>query len=177
MSTIRLWNLESSSDTQAVSCLKDALASYLPLENLSIHASGKRAIRKLTRKDDSFSDRLRCATDYYLKQAACVIFVIDNDDPMAAPQRRQDPNSLINHVERIVRDNRFAGRVFLAPAAQELDSWLPVVRKSVEADSKAWREKWERISAHFHEAFANTPEDEVIRDFDKAVAEVRRERT
>lgn len=177
MSTIRLWHLESSGGTQAVRGLKDTLASYLLVENLSIHASGKRAIRKLTPKDASFSDSLRCATDYYLKQAACVIFVVSNDDPMAAQPRRKDPNSLINHVEGIVRDNRFAGRVFLAPPVQEFDSWLPMVRKSLEADSQVWREKWERISAHFHEAFANTPEDEVIRDFDEALTEVRRERT
>ena len=177
MSTIRLWNLESSGDTQAVRGLKDTLASYLLVENLSVHASGKRAIRKLARKDASLGERLRCATDYYLKQAACVIFVVRNDDPMAAQRRRQDPDSLINHVEGIVRDNRFAGRVFLAPPLQEFDSWLPIVRQSLEADSQVWREKWERISAHFHDAFANSPEDEVIRDFDEALAEVRRERT
>ena len=103
--------------------------------------------------------------------------MVDNDDPIVAQRRRRDPNSLINHVEGIVRDNRFAGRVFLAPAVQELDSWLPIVRKSLEAAPQEWREKWERISAHFHDAFANTPEDEVIRDFDEALAEVRRERT
>ena len=177
MSTIRLWNLESSGDTQALKGLKDTLASYLLVENLSIHASGKRAIRKLTRKDASFSDSLRCATDYYLKQAACVIFVVSNDDPMTAQLRRQDPNSLINQVQGLIKDSRFAGRVFLAPPVQEFDSWLPIVRKSLEADSQAWREKWERISAHFHDAFANTSEDEVIRDFDEALAEIRRERT
>ena len=38
-------------------------------------------------------------------------------------------------------------------------------------------EKWQEISAHFHDDFANTPEDEVIRDFDEALAEVRRERS
>ena len=29
----------------------------------------------------------------------------------------------------------------------------------------------------FHAAFADTPEEEVIRDFEEALAEVRRERT
>ena len=51
------------------------------------------------------------------------------------------------------------------------------LRKLLETDSDVWQEKWEKISAHFHEAFANTPEDEVIRDFDAALGEVRRERS
>ena len=177
MSTIRLWNLESSGDTQAVRGLKDTLASSLLVENLSIHASGKRAIRKFIRKDASFGDGLRCATDYYLKQSACVIFVINRDGPISAQQRWKDSNSLINQVQGLIKDSRFSGRVFLAPPVQEFDSWLPIVRKSLEANSQVWREKWKSISAHFHEAFANTPEDEVIRDFDEALAEVRRERT
>ena len=49
------------------------------------------------------------------------------------------------------------------------------LRKLLDTDAELWQEKWEDISAHFHEAFANTPEDEVIRDFDEALAEVRRE--
>ena len=51
------------------------------------------------------------------------------------------------------------------------------LRELLETDSAAWKEKWEEISAHFHDAFANTPEDEVIRDFDEALGKVRRERS
>lgn len=51
------------------------------------------------------------------------------------------------------------------------------LRKLLETDADLWREKWENISAHFHEAFADAPEDEVIRDFDEGLAEVRRERS
>ena len=51
------------------------------------------------------------------------------------------------------------------------------LRKLLETDADLWREKWENISAHFHDAFFNTPEDEVIRDFDEVLAEVRRERS
>ena len=50
-------------------------------------------------------------------------------------------------------------------------------RRMLETQSDVWRKKWLEIRAHFHEAFANTPEDEVIRDFDEALAEVRRERS
>ena len=51
------------------------------------------------------------------------------------------------------------------------------LRELLETDSTIWKKKWQEISAHFHDAFANTPEDEVIRDFDEALAEVRRERS
>lgn len=66
----------------------------------------------------------------------------------------------------------------LLPLIQKLPQaeWEKL-RKLLETDAKLWREKWENISAHFHEAFADTPEDEVVRDFDEALAEVRRERS
>ena len=50
------------------------------------------------------------------------------------------------------------------------------LRKSLETDSTTWREEWESIAAHFHDAFADTPADEVVRDLDAALAEVRHER-
>ena len=105
-----------------------------------------------------------------------MIFVIDSDDPMSAEGRRQDPDSLINYVESIVRDTTFAERVFLAPAAQELDSWIPSIRKSLEADSKTWREQWYDISDHFQDASASTTDDEAISDFDATLAEIMDEK-
>ena len=50
------------------------------------------------------------------------------------------------------------------------------LRKSLETDPTTWREEWESIVAQFHDAFADTPEDEVVRDLDAALAEVRHER-
>lgn len=50
------------------------------------------------------------------------------------------------------------------------------LRKSLETDSTTWREEWESIVVHFHNVFADTPEDEVVRDLDEAQAEVRNER-
>ena len=37
------------------------------------------------------------------------------------------------------------------------------LRKSLEKDSTMWREEWESIAAHFHHAFAEAQEDEVMR--------------
>ena len=66
----------------------------------------------------------------------------------------------------------------LLPLIQELSQdEREQLRKLLETDSDVWRKKWQEISAHFHNAFTNTPEDEVIRDFDEALAEVRRERS
>ena len=66
----------------------------------------------------------------------------------------------------------------LLPLIQELSqNEREQLRKLLETDSNVWQVKWEKISAHFHEAFANTPEDEVIRDLDEALGEVRRERS
>ena len=50
------------------------------------------------------------------------------------------------------------------------------LRKSLETDPTTWGEEWESIVAHFHDAFADTPEDEVTRDLDAALAEVGHER-
>lgn len=50
------------------------------------------------------------------------------------------------------------------------------LRKSLETDSTTWREEWESIVMHFQKAFADTPEDKVVRDLDAALAEVKNER-
>ena len=58
--------------------------------------------------------------------------------------------------------------------------WQDIVsdfRTEVESDRKKFRKGWDSTLERFHEAFADTPEEEVIRDFEEALAEVRRERT
>ena len=51
------------------------------------------------------------------------------------------------------------------------------LRKSLEMDSTTWQEEWKSIVAHFQDAFADRSEEDVVRDFDAAIAEVRRERS
>ena len=116
MPSIRIWTLESDYDAKVVECLASKLATHLPLGNLSIQTSGKGDIPK--------RDTLTRAVQNHLREDICVIFVIDSDGPMSIHQRRQEPNSLINQVTRIVNNRRFAGRVFLAEAVQELEAWL-----------------------------------------------------
>ena len=123
MPTIRIWTLESENDAKAVECLANKLVTHLQLGNISIQ-KGPKAVPKRNRRGTSSSDTLRMAVQNYLKQDACVIFVIDSDGPMSGHQRQQEPNSLINQITRVVRDRRFTGKVFLAQAVQELEAWL-----------------------------------------------------
>ena len=50
------------------------------------------------------------------------------------------------------------------------------LRISLETDPTTWKEEWESVVVPFHNAFADTPEDEVARDLDEALAEVKHER-
>lgn len=124
MPTIRIWTLESDIDAKAVKCLANKLVTHLGLGNLSIQTAGPKAVPKKNRRGASPSDTLRMAVQNYLKQDDCVIFVIDNDGPRSIHQRRQEPNSLINQITQVIRDQRFTGKVFLAQAVQELEAWL-----------------------------------------------------
>ena len=47
------------------------------------------------------------------------------------------------------------------------------LRKSLETDPTTWRKEWENIVAQFHDTFADTLEEEVTRDIEEALAEVR----
>ena len=118
MPTVRIWTVESDNDQDVVECLANKLVAHLQLDNLSVQVFGKSAIPR--RRDSP----LRRATQNYLRDADCVIFVIDQDSPMSTHQRRREPNSLINQIERVVNDPHFRGKVFLAWAVQELEAWL-----------------------------------------------------
>ena len=50
MPTVRIWTIESDYDRDAVKCLANKLATYLQLDNLSIQASGRRALQSAGKK-------------------------------------------------------------------------------------------------------------------------------
>ena len=118
MPSVRIWTLESDNDDKVVKCLANKLAEHLHLKNISVRTAGKKDVPK--GKDKG----LAIATQNYLKQEDYVIFVIDNDGPMSRHQRDQESNSLVNQIRRIVNNRNFAGKVFFAPATQELEAWL-----------------------------------------------------
>lgn len=171
MTAVRIWALGPFYDAKTVKSLPGKLAQHLRLEDLSIRASCRRAIPSLNGKGLPLSE----AVQHYLEQESCVIFLIDNYSSIDTAQRWREPKSLINQVEQVVSDSRFAGKVFRVHDFHELD--VEAVRKSLGPGLTTWDEEWERVLARFHEGFADTPEEEVLRDLEAALAEVRREQS
>ena len=179
MLSVRVWNLQSDCDAKAVRFLENEFLRFRQLEYLAIRTTGRSALRKCHRKGTPITDSLRKAIQYYLKQDDYIIFVIDSD------QRGQlESKSLVEQIRRVVKDGDFSDKVFFVPDIQEngdaiSTQWQRIVsrfRTEVESERKRFREEWDKTIAHFHEIFADTPEEEVIRDFEEALAEVRRER-
>ena len=154
MTTVRIWSLESVYDLKEIKRLANKLVIDLQLGNLSIQASDRNALPRCTRNGGSSSDTLRKALQHYLKQDARVIFVTDQERPMSIYQRWQKPSSLINQIEQIVTDSRFAGKVFLARSVHDLGAWLPIARKSLEVDPTTWQKEWESKVVHLHNSKA-----------------------
>lgn len=176
MPTVRIWTLEPNHDVQAIKRLANKLVIDLQVRNLSIQTADKKAFLKYDRGNDSLTDTLTRAAQHCLQKDDRVIFVVDPSPPIPIHQRQEKSDSLIDHVQQIVDDERFASRVFLALGVQELKAWLPVACKSLDVDLTAWQEAWDSAVAPFHKAFGDTPEAEVMRDVDAALVEVRRER-
>lgn len=179
MTSIRVWNLESDHDLQAVKFLEGEFASFRQLGDLAIRKTGRSAFRKCHRKGAPISSSLRKAIEHYLKQDDYIIFVLDSE------QRQRASQPLANEVKKVVKNSNFSDRVFFASDIQEGKSptptqWQDIIshfRSEIERDRKQFRDEWDKTMTRFHDAFADTPEEEVIRDFEEALAEVRRERT
>jgi hypothetical protein len=123
---VTIWALESDYDALAIQCLAAKLVAHLQLGNVHIRAVGPQAKPKPRKGEKDPAQALKRRVELYLEEHACVIFVIDSDSPMALNQRRQEPNSFINQVKRVIADQEFKDRVYLAPARQELEAWLLV---------------------------------------------------
>ena len=175
MSTVRIWDLNSDYDAMSVKRMTEEFLADSQPGPLSVQTTDKKAF--LIRKGRSLSNTLRKAIQHYLQQDDYVIFVADSNSPPLTQRQPQESDSLIHHINQVVQDNIFDGKVFLARGVQELTAWLPIVHKSRAGDSTKWQEEWNSVITSFHDAFANTPEDEVVRDLDETLAEVRRERT
>ena len=180
MISVRVWNLESDHDPEAVKFLENEFVRFRQLEYMAIRTAGRNALRKCHRKGVPVSSSLRKAILHYLKQDDYIIFLIDTDQ-----QRQQESKSLVKQLRYVVKDCNLSDKVFFAPDIQKSEfttsaQWQSIVsrfRAEVESERKRFREEWDRVMARFHDAFADTPEEEVIRHFEEALAEVRRERS
>jgi hypothetical protein len=117
--SVRIWAPESDYDAKAIKCLSEKLVAYFGVE-VSINTKGKPG-RNIAKKG---SKGLKDAVKAFLKEDHCVIFVIDHDGHQAQAKRRQEPNSLINQIEEVVKLKEFEGRVHLIEAINELEAWL-----------------------------------------------------
>jgi hypothetical protein len=117
--SVRIWTPESDYDAKAVLLLSEKLVAHLDID-LSIKVKG-RPDRKIAKKG---FNGLKNAINNYLQEELCVIFVIDHDGPQAQANRRQEPNSLINQIEKVIKLKEFQGRVHLVEAVNELEAWL-----------------------------------------------------
>ena len=119
MLSVRIWTPESDYDAKAVLLLSEKLVAHFGIK-ISIKIKGK-PDRQVAKKGAS---GLKKAIKNYLQEDHCVIFVIDHDGPQAQANRRQEPNSLINQIEEVVKLKEFQGRVHLVEAVNELEAWL-----------------------------------------------------
>ncbi|MDE0426665.1 MAG: hypothetical protein OXN25_17585 [Candidatus Poribacteria bacterium] len=177
MLSVRVWNLQSDCKAEAVKFLENEFLRFRQLEYLAIRTAGRSALRKCHRKGVPLRGSLRKAIQHYLKQDNYIVFVIDPDS-----QRQQASKSLVNQLRQVVTDCNFSDKVFSFSDLQESESTVPAqwqnivshLRAEVESARKRFREEWNRAIAPFHNAFADIPEEEVIRHFEEALAEVRR---
>ena len=163
MKTIRIWTLESDNDAEVAGCLAAKLAAHLQIGNLSIQASGKRALLRRAGRGGPLNERMRRATRNYLKEEACAIFVIDQDSPMALHQRLKEPHSLINQILAIINEPSLTRKAFLALAVQELEAWLLIDCLGIFCYFASKREALRENGRK--EVTTNTPFAQLITDF------------
>ena len=178
MISVRVWNLQSDYDAEAVKFLENEFLRFRQLGDIAIRTAGRSTLRKCHRKGTLLEGSLRKAIQYYLNQDDYIIFVADPDQ-----QEQSESKPLVEQIRGVVKDENFSDKTFFMPDIQECDDTIPTewqsivsrFRTEVESERKRFREEWDKTLAHFHDVFADTPEEEVIRDFEEALAEVRRE--
>ena len=179
MLSVRVWNLLSDCDAKVVRFLENEFIRFRQLGDIAIRTAGRSTLRKCHRKGAPISSSLKKAIEHYFKQDDYIIFVMDSDQSGQSKSK-----SLVEQIRLIVKDGDFSDKIFFVADIQECDDAIPTEWQSivsrfhteVEEDRRRFKKEWDETLAHFHKAFANTPEEEVMRHFEEALAEVRRER-
>ncbi len=179
MLSVRVWNLQLDGDAKAVKFLENEFLRFRQLGDIAIRTAGSSALRKCHGKGTLLERRLRKAIQYYLNQDDYIIFIVDSDQ-----QGQSESKSLVAQIRCVVEDGDFSDKIFFMPDIQEYGDSIPTewqrivsrFRSEVESERKRFREEWDKTLAHFHNAFSDIPEEEVLRHFEEALAEVRRER-
>lgn len=121
MSNILIWAPESDFDSKTVCCIAKKIVK-LYNSNITVLDSSKVAFNQAIKKTGG--DGLKKAVDIYLKNSELVIFLLDSDGVQSQAQRLQEPNSLINRINRVVEQSQ--GKCLLILIRQELEAWLLV---------------------------------------------------
>ena len=121
MNSIRIWTPESDFDSKTVRCIAQKIVEYYD-SNITVLDSSKEAFNQAIKKTDF--DGLKKAVDTYLISSELVIFLLDADGVQSEAKRLQEPNSLINRINRVVAQSQ--GKALLIMIRQELEAWLLV---------------------------------------------------
>ena len=121
MSNILIWTPESDFDSKTVCCIAKKIVKYYD-SNITVLDSSKVVFNQAIKKTGG--DGLKKAVDIYLKNSELVIFLLDADGVQSQAQRLQEPNSLINRINRVVEQSQ--GKCLLILIRQELEAWLLV---------------------------------------------------
>ena len=179
MLSVRVWNLQSDCVAKAVKFLENEFLGFRQLGDIAIRTAGRSTLRKCHRKGTLLEGSLRKAIQHYLNQDDYIIFIVDSDQ-----QGQSESKSLVEQIRSVVEDGDLSDKIFFLSDIQECADSIPTewqhivsrFRTEVESERKRFREEWDRTVAHFHNTFADIPEEEVLRHFEEALAEVRRER-
>ena len=134
---------------------------------------------RVIEKGPLVNESLKKAIQLYLKQDDFIVFVTEVINVKSQNQ------SLIEHIKNVVEENHFTDRIYFLPdiqdgaAAVDTDwqDFVSAIHTEVDRSRKQFEKEWDITIARFHDAFADSPEEEVVRDFEEAIEEVRRERT
>jgi hypothetical protein len=116
MHSILIWTPESDYDRDAIKKLSIKIKDFHNIQ-CKINTSTKIAYNQAVQRKN-----LKGAVDVYLKENDCVIFLIDSDGIDSQEKRKNEPNSYINQITKLVDDQK----IFLVQIKQELESWLLV---------------------------------------------------
>jgi len=109
MISVRVWNLRSDRDAEAVRFLENTFLRFRHLAYLAIRTARRSALRKCHRKGVPVSRDLRKPLQYYLAQDDYIIFVVDPNG-----QQRRGSKLLVDQLRQIVKDGNFSDKVFFS---------------------------------------------------------------
>jgi hypothetical protein len=117
MPSILIWTPESDYDRDAVKEISMQIVRCYNIQ-CEIKTSTKEAYNRAVQKDPK--EGLKDAVCTYLKEYDCVIFLIDSDGIQSKNCRRNEENSYLNQIKKVVNQKN----IFLVEIMQGLEAWL-----------------------------------------------------